>query len=202
MMESPLALMSSVFATVPSVRDWSGRGRTARIRPSESRTKTAQSVWGWTETDGKDGRRRRSLSAHNKNYKKIISITILTVMQDLWAYAPSILFLTLFLQRLHPLHQDFIHSEACITLSGLIGFSLTIYSNRPMTVDDGRHSVRLEEGRRRTGRLRTLGGCTSPLAVSPGIPLLTSQWFNAAWSRALLTPVWVLNLLKLVLVAS
>jgi hypothetical protein len=26
---------------------------------------------------------RRSLSAHNKNYKKIISITILTVMQDL-----------------------------------------------------------------------------------------------------------------------
>jgi hypothetical protein len=37
------------------------------------------------------GRRRRrlfeagrgSLSAHNKNYKKIISITILTVMQDL-----------------------------------------------------------------------------------------------------------------------
>jgi len=42
-------------------------------------------------------------------------------------------------------------------------FSLKIYSNRPMTVDDGRHSVRLKEGRRRTagdgrrtGRLRTL----------------------------------------------
>jgi hypothetical protein len=51
-----------------------------------------------------DGHRWRSLSAHNKNYTKIISITILTVMPDLWAPASSTLFLTLFLQILHPLH--------------------------------------------------------------------------------------------------
>jgi hypothetical protein len=36
--------LAPVFATVPSVRDWSGRGRTARIRPSENRTETAPSI--------------------------------------------------------------------------------------------------------------------------------------------------------------
>jgi len=125
----------------PSGIGQDGDGRQESVRPRAGRRRRRLF---------EAGRRRRSLSAHNKNYKKIISITILTVMQDLWASAPSILFLTLFLQRLRPLHQDFIHSEACITLSGLIGFSLKIYSNRPMTVDNGRHSVRLEEGRRRT----------------------------------------------------
>jgi hypothetical protein len=81
----------TVFATVPSIRDWSGWRQTARIRPSDSRTETAPSFSGWMETDGKDGCRLSSLSAHNKDYKKIISITIVTVMQDLWASAPLVL---------------------------------------------------------------------------------------------------------------
>jgi len=40
--------------------------------------------------------------------------------------------------------QDFIHSEACITILGLIWSRLKIHSTLPMTVEDGRHSVRLE----------------------------------------------------------
>jgi hypothetical protein len=82
-------------------------GRDGGLPSVLSQDGTAPSFWGRTGTDGKDGRRRRSLSAHNKNYTKIISITILTVMQDLWASAPSILVLTRFLQRLCPLHPGF-----------------------------------------------------------------------------------------------
>jgi len=51
------------------------------VRPERGRN---GAVFLRPDGDGrKDGRRRRSLSANNKNYTEIISITILTVMQDL-----------------------------------------------------------------------------------------------------------------------
>lgn len=140
-----------VFATVPSIWNRSEWGLIARLSPSKSNGEKAQSVSGWIGTDRKDGHRWRDLCAHNKNYMKIISFTILTVKQNLWASVPSILFVILFLKRLRPLHKDFIHSEACITLSGLIWCSQKIYNNCPLTVNDSWHSP--SWGRRETDGL-------------------------------------------------
>jgi hypothetical protein len=76
----------------PSDITENGTGRLLAVRPERGRN---GAVFLRPDGDGrKDGRRRRSLSANNKNYTKIISITILTVMQDLGASVPSILFLT------------------------------------------------------------------------------------------------------------
>jgi hypothetical protein len=65
----------------PSDITENGTGRLLAVCPERGRN---GAVFLRPDGDGrKDGHRRRSLSANNKNYTKIISITILTVMQDL-----------------------------------------------------------------------------------------------------------------------
>jgi hypothetical protein len=73
----PSDIMENGTARLLGIRLESGPNSAVLLRPAGD---------GW-----KDGHRQRCLIANNQKYTKIISITILTVEQDLYASVPSIL---------------------------------------------------------------------------------------------------------------
>ena len=127
--ESWFVQVHAVLSTVPSVLSQDG---------------TAPSFWGRTGTDGRTAVDGEVLAHITKIIPKSFQLLFWPWCKICEHLLHPYYFWLCFFKDYALCTQDFIHSEACITLLGSIGSHLKINSNRPMTVDDGRHSVRLE----------------------------------------------------------